>query len=320
MTRPTYAACAVALKSSGNTVQLLPAGEFRAKDGRPTDVDAWLLDAESAAALIAASTGKDRFVIDYEHQSLKSTVNGQPAPAAGWFKTMEWREGEGLFATDVEWTDKAAQMIQSGEYRYLSPVLAYDSETGAVTKIVSAALTNTPALDGMAEVTALTVTAGAPGLSGVRSSPLAAVAQIEALVAGLKEANEALKRKTDEAGTARGEVDALKQQIDDVRIDAVIESAIADVRLMPFQAEDARRLARVDLAALTRLLDRPALVPALLGMQSERMREAGKTPGKGAQATLSREEKHLCALTGRKPEEFAELKRRFAAEDSGFTD
>ncbi|HRP26516.1 phage protease [Thauera sp.] len=320
MPRPAYAACAVALKSAGNVVQLLPAGEFRAKDGRPHEVDAWVLAADSAATLIATSTGKGRFVIDYEHQSLKAGANGQPAPAAGWFKVMEWRDGEGLFATDVEWTDKAAQMIQSGEYRYLSPVLDYDRETGVITRLVSAALTNTPALDGMEEVAALSLTTDTRGSSEVREYTNTATAQIEALVRSSREALEALKQKTDEALKAQSEVSTLRQEIEAARIEATIEDALNGARLLPGQVEAARRLGKVDFEALSQLLDRPPLVPALLGMQTDRMRGDGKTPGKAVQTALSREEKHLCALTGRKPEEFAELKRRFAAEDSGLTD
>ena len=315
MPRPAYAACAVALKSAGNVVQLLPAGEFRAKDGRPHEVDAWVLDADSAAALIATSTGKGRFVIDYEHQSLKAGANGQPAPAAGWFKVMEWREGDGLFATDVEWTDKAAQMIQSGEYRYLSPVLDYDRETGVITRLVSAALTNTPALDGMEEVAALSLTIDARGSAEVREFTNAATVQIDALVRSSREALEALKQKTDEALKAQSEVSALRQEIEAARIEATIEDALNGARLLPGQIEAARRLGKVDFAALSELLDRPPIVPALLGMQSARMKLDGKPA-----AVLSREELQLCALTGRKPEEFAELKRHFAAEDSGYID
>lgn len=56
---------------------------------------------------------------------------------------------QGIFA-DVRWTDKAADYIKNGEYRYISAVFAYDTE-GYVRKIFHAALTNTPALDGMEE-------------------------------------------------------------------------------------------------------------------------------------------------------------------------
>ncbi|MFB9160491.1 phage protease, partial [Chromobacterium violaceum] len=57
----------------------------------------------------------------------------------------------GLYATDVEWTDKAAAMIVAKEYRYLSPVFTYDKQ-GRVTGLLHVALTNNPALDELPEL------------------------------------------------------------------------------------------------------------------------------------------------------------------------
>lgn len=154
MNNPALARCAVALPSTGNTVQLMPAGPFRTGDGRPASIEAWKIDQAIAQSLVAkASARKNRFVIDYEHQTLEKPAG--EVRAAGWFKNLEWREGEGLFATDVEWTAAAAQMIKAGEYRYLSPVFRFDPENGSVLEIVSAGITNTPALDGMQELAAL---------------------------------------------------------------------------------------------------------------------------------------------------------------------
>jgi len=134
-------------------LQLLPAGSFRARDGRPTECAAWICTAEVAQRLIAqANADARRIVIDYEHQTLNAEKNGQPAPAAGFFKQMDWREGNGLFAIDTDWTDRARQMIGAREYIYLSPVFTYDRHTGEVLQILHAALTNFPALDGMSEV------------------------------------------------------------------------------------------------------------------------------------------------------------------------
>lgn len=148
------AACAAAITAS-REIQLFPAGEFRALDGRPKDATAWIINAELAAAIIADLEGRDnRLVIDYEHQTLLTAENGQPAPAAGWFKQLEWREGDGLYAVDVEWTARATAMIEAGEYRYISPVFSYDKKTGAIRRVLNAALTNNPALDGMNEVAA----------------------------------------------------------------------------------------------------------------------------------------------------------------------
>ena len=149
---PAIAACAFAV-TAGKEVQLLPAGKFRAMDGRPKDAPHWFIDAALAAGIIAQLDGRDnRLVIDYEHQSLLAADNGQPAPASGWFRQLEWREGDGLYAVDVEWTARATTMIEAKEYLYISPVFSYDKKTGAVMAILNAALTNNPALDGMDEV------------------------------------------------------------------------------------------------------------------------------------------------------------------------
>lgn len=153
--RLAIAACAVALAFDAvapTEIQLTPAGEFRAWDGRPADAPTWRMNAELAARLIDwVATRKTPCVIDYDHQTLLSKTNGKPAPAAGWYSALEWREGVGLFAVGVEWTAAAAAMIAAGEYRYISPFIAYDA-AGNVTGLYMASLTNNPAIDGMDEV------------------------------------------------------------------------------------------------------------------------------------------------------------------------
>ncbi|WP_293266749.1 phage protease [Neptunomonas sp.] len=137
--------------------QLLPAGQFRAVDGRPFDVPGnhWFIDAEVANQLIALANDRTNdLVIDYEHQTLKAEENGQPAPAAGWFKTMEWREGSGLWIKP-QWTPRATDFIKNGEYKYLSAVFPYDATTGRLLRLHSAALVNRPGIDGMQAVEAL---------------------------------------------------------------------------------------------------------------------------------------------------------------------
>lgn len=149
------AVCSLSLNDSGE-LQLTPASSFRGIDGNPRDVAAWQIDAEIAASVIAFNSArKTKLVIDYEHQTLHKEKNGQPAPAAGWFmgSDMFWREGEGLFAR-AELTQRAKGYISADppEYMYLSPVFFYDKKTGRILGIHSAALTNTPNIDGMAEV------------------------------------------------------------------------------------------------------------------------------------------------------------------------
>lgn len=145
--------CARLQRTASARVQILPAGRFRALDGRPEGVDAYVLDRAGAEKLIAdADARQTPYVIDYEHQSVYASMYGYPAPAAGWFKSLEWVDGVGLFATDVEWTDKARKLIEDDEYRFQSPTFAWKKSSGRITDLISVGLTNTPALDGLSDV------------------------------------------------------------------------------------------------------------------------------------------------------------------------
>ncbi|MGY3959971.1 phage protease [Aeromonas popoffii] len=138
--------------------QLLPVGPFKARDGRPFDVASghWQLDGQIAAALIARAKalGQD-ILIDYDHQTLKTDQNGQPAPAAGWYNSDEiaWREGQGLFIKP-RWTDRAAALVAAKEYRFLSAVFPYDAQ-GRPLELRMTAITNDPGVVGMQALAAL---------------------------------------------------------------------------------------------------------------------------------------------------------------------
>jgi phage I-like protein len=170
-------------------IRVIPDGVFDSLDGRPgiipgVTAKAWRMDAAIAAAVIEdfRSRGVD-LPIDYEHQSLKSADNGRPAPAAGWITGLSYVAGRGLFA-DVRWTDAAAAHLIAGEYRYISPVFFFDPETGAVTRLHSAALTNTPALGALGEIAAL-VEAEATKRQSAPLSPVSCLLNTESRAAGL---------------------------------------------------------------------------------------------------------------------------------------
>lgn len=138
--------------------QLLPAGKFKARDGRPHDTEDghWHLNAESAAALIAATQASSKKVlIDYEHATLRAKENGKPAPAAAWLSSsdIEWREGKGLYIRP-SWTAKAKSHIDAMEYAFLSAVFPYDKQ-GRPLLLRMAALTNDPGLVDLEPVAAL---------------------------------------------------------------------------------------------------------------------------------------------------------------------
>lgn len=97
--------------------------------------------------------------IDYEHNSFPEP--GMPADtrAAGWIQRLEQRDGKSgaeLWAV-VEWTDAAAKMIRSGEYKFCSPAFALESTDRKTAddvgpELKNVALTNLPFLDGQTPI------------------------------------------------------------------------------------------------------------------------------------------------------------------------
>ena len=126
-------------------IRLLPLGQVDLVDGRPP----FEVDHESVAAMVESFNvrGVD-LVVDYEHQSL----NGGRAPAAGWIKEMAAKE-DGLWAR-VEWTAQAQEYLHNKEYRYFSPVLKLDPDTRKPLVLMHVALTNVPAMKGVAPLVA----------------------------------------------------------------------------------------------------------------------------------------------------------------------
>lgn len=121
--------------------QLLPSGTFKGLEGDgPYHVD----DPQAVIDATLAAAGGVDLPVDYDHQTLWSPSNGQPAPAAGWIKAYEARS-DGVWGL-VEWTQAAADRLADRQYRYLSPVFWHDP-AGNVIRLEHAALTNTPNLE-----------------------------------------------------------------------------------------------------------------------------------------------------------------------------
>lgn len=144
----------IALTASGELHIATAIGEYKGHSQGD-----FVLDEAAIDSMIANfSRIANDVVIDYEHDSV-SERNG-PHPAAGWIKSLEKRPGaDGVpeLWAKVEWTDRAAEMIKSGEYKYCSPVIDYASidrvsaeEIGV--ELFNCAITNNPFLDGQAPI------------------------------------------------------------------------------------------------------------------------------------------------------------------------
>ena len=120
-------------------VELIPAGpNVIGRDGRQ-----WLFDEQ--AGMLVQSSFMGRAIdlpIDWEHATQHRATKGESAPAAGWIKQLELRDGAlwGL----VDWTPRASEQVINREYRFLSPVFDFDPDTTRIARLVSAGLTNKP--------------------------------------------------------------------------------------------------------------------------------------------------------------------------------
>jgi phage I-like protein len=173
----------LALQASAE-VHLLPAGQFKGRDGRPGKDMVWTLSHAQGVALAALLNARHAavdFQIDYEHQSMLAAQNGKPAPSSAWASRFEWRADRGLFAINVKWTDDARQMIEAGAYKYLSPVLVYDKKTGQVQDLLNAALVGRPNLDLNPVATERLAQLNAQSFNHQENSPMSLLAIFAAL-------------------------------------------------------------------------------------------------------------------------------------------
>ena len=282
-------------------IKLLPAGKFRAKDGRPEGLAGWVMNDASANALLSASTDQaDKYLIDYDHQTLHSKVNGQQAPAAGWFAELAWRPNDGLYAVDVEWTAAASAAIEAKEYRYISPVLRYNPATGEVTGLLMAALVNYPALDGLNDLAAAHfILQPTQALSmdidvlieRLNLTALATETDILSEIDKLKDLSESLSAQLAQAQTIEADLSAqlqdpeqfvpvavvaalqteladLSAQLQAESITKLINPALADGRLSPAQKDWAQKLGESHLESLAAFLESAQPIAALAGTQT----------------------------------------------------
>lgn len=201
--------------------QLTPDGLFRSIDGRPESLPGFRMSPEIAERVLARLRARQTpLVVDYEHQTLLSEKNGQPAPAAGWIEpaSVVYRPGVGLVAP-IRWTDRARAFIAAGEYLYLSPVLRTHETTGDVLDLLHVALVNFPAIDGMSSVAVALrarfgLSSNASGGAHASADPSQEDPDVNELLKKLLAAL-GLPESTTEADALQG-VTALKAQADQV--------------------------------------------------------------------------------------------------------
>ena len=329
----SFVATGTALQAASGRIQLFPAGTFAARDGRPgnlrgVNATSWRLTAQDAEAVIVHwQRTATPLVVDYEHQTQLAAQNGRPAPAAGWITSLEWEEGRGLFA-GVDWTDKARAHIRAGEYRYISPVFAFDRQSGAVLRLICAALTNHPALDGMDAASATFTPYEEPPMKQILAAlglpETADEAAALAALTTLRQERDSAKAQAEaapdpqkfvamatfsavqkEAAQLRDELTKLKNEAQAAALKDDIEAALKDGRLTAATKGWAESLAKTAPDALKAFLATQPPVQALTGTQTGGRTPAGDKPGTAA---LTDEEQYVCDQLGMTAEEYRKAK------------
>jgi phage I-like protein len=221
-----------AVEGSPKEIHIVPIGEYKDRGFRITKEDCEDIIRNFQAFGI-------KLVIDFEHQSLNSTHNGQPAPAAGWISQLELREN-GVYATEVEWTEEATELIKTKCYGYISPVIIFDDhdphdDSWIGCSLHSVALTNTPYFRADLEPIVNSRYANTkPAQAGANKKEINMT--LEEQVAALKAEGQAQATKIAELETAIAAKDA---DLAKIETEKLVDDAIAAKKLMPAQRETA---------------------------------------------------------------------------------
>lgn len=137
-----------------------------------TDHGRTVFSERSAALLLDEQAARGNlYSIDVNHMSLTPDAPIANQRAVGWH-VLEVREGDGLWAAQVEWAEdiKAGLTCDPPSWRYYSPAYDIDKNTFEVTSYVNTAITNTPATWG---ATALATRTGATVMAISKSDMVA---------------------------------------------------------------------------------------------------------------------------------------------------
>jgi phage I-like protein len=302
----------IALNFAGNAapewVQLTPPGPvLRGIDGRM-----WQMP--DPAAVAAAFNAAKEPQIDIEHASQILAPQGMPAPAVGWMKEINVRDGA-LWAR-VEWNAAGVEAVTSRAYRYLSPVLKFRKATGEVVAITSAGLTNDPNFESMAALNAAqqeTDSMDIAVLQALGLQPTAtaadAVVAINRLTADKDVALNAAKMLDPDKFVPKADHDLALNRITtfeaeaktraEAEITAAVDQAVAAGKIAPASKDYHLASCRAE-GGLARFQAMVASAPALLG--GDKVAPKAKA---GTDTALDADQLAMCRAMGMDPKDFA---------------
>lgn len=265
-----------------------------------TEKGDFYLDGDSVDSILSKQKDVGNlYSFDYDH----GMISGQNGVSAGSF-VLDKKE-DGIYATNIDWTEKASNHILNKEYLYISPafVTVTKSNKKFIKEIVNCALTNIPATH---NATTLLSKESQMELELLKKELAESKTKVESLgldVIQLKKQTEikdmdliALKKQVE---TKDAELIALKAQAEKIKFDACFEKGVSLGKLVPSDKEK-----------IVQLCDTSDKLEIYLSIQPTKIKTA---PSEQEDATkseiLSDVEKHICQLTGISEEQFLKTKK-----------
>lgn len=282
-------------------VHIVPIGEWKERGFR-------IVEADCADIIRNFENSGIDLVIDYEHQTLNTDWNGAPAPAAGWISKLELREN-GIWATEITWTEEAKRYIEELKYRYISPVLDFndhdrhdDGWIGA--SLHSVALTNTPYFKD--DLEAFRKENAAPKTdSAEKTKEKEQMDELKQEIAALKQKNEAHEAKIQEL---EGTVAAKDAELAALTITRKVDDMIAAKQLAPAQRDTAIFMAEQGEAVLEKFVAATAMADLTQPVDIQETKEdAEPEDPKGEFKTLMQDPAKMIKFKKENPERFKKL-------------
>ncbi len=251
-------------KVNGDWWPLIPAGEFKGRDGRR-----WNNSNPEGVVNYLVNQQRD-LVLDIEHATEIKAIKGEPAPAVGRFK--QFKVENGAVMGKVSLNSEGSKLIEDESYMYYSPGIIYDANT-TVIGVSSVGLTNKhnlflPALNQEQTSTNLNNEDTDMALSKALCQQLGIAEDstddvVLAKVKELQESNVALnsqqqvdlskytpvadyKVALNRAQTAEGQLADIRKADAEEKADALIDNAVEDRKIAPASKEHYKALCRQD--------------------------------------------------------------------------
>lgn len=92
---------------------------------------------------MAHPNGWDLLAVDIDHLSFSEQTTPELKGSFGWYKLL--CNDEGIFATDIQWSDRIKPLLLDRAYRFVSPAFNCIDNTNIISEVINFALTNIPA-------------------------------------------------------------------------------------------------------------------------------------------------------------------------------